>query len=221
MPRGKAPSHDLQRDTILNTSAEIFAELGYASATMQQIAARCGVSKSLLYHYYSSKDAILFDLLDHYTKRLLEIVRAVDQLALAPRSKLDELIRRFVFEYEHSRSRHTVLLRDVRFLPASQSKQIIDAQKEMVNAYAANIAAAQGVPLARAKALAMALFGMINWTFTWLRPAGELSYAQFAETVVAFMAGGLEPAAKAIKTNLSPKSASKSASKLASKGTPT
>jgi AcrR family transcriptional regulator len=202
MPRGKALSHELQRHTILDASAEIFSELGYASATMQQIAARCGVSKSLLYHYYVSKDAILFDLMDHYTQRLLEIVNAVDQLPLPPRAKLDELIRRFVFEYEHSRSRHTVLLRDVRFLPVGQAKHVIDAQKQMVNAYAANIAAAQSIPLARAKALAMALFGMINWTFTWLRPAGELSYAQFAETVVAFMAGGLAPAAQTIKTNL-------------------
>ncbi len=202
MPRGKALSHDLQRDAILNASAEIFAELGYASATMQQIAARCGVSKSLLYHYYTGKDSILFDLLDHYTRRLLEIVNAVEQLELSPRIKLDELIRRFVFEYEHSRARHTVLLRDVRFLPAAQGKQVIDAQKQMVNAYAANIAAAQNIPVARAKALAMALFGMINWTFTWLRPAGELSYAQFAETVVAFMSGGLSPAAQTIKTNL-------------------
>ena len=98
-----------------------------------------------------------------------------------------------------------MLLRDVRFLPAEQCAQIINAQRDMVNAYAANIAAAQNIPIARAKALAMALFGMINWTFTWLRPAGELSYAQFAETVVAFMAGGLEPAAHAIKTNFTSK----------------
>jgi AcrR family transcriptional regulator len=198
MPRGKAPTHALQRDTILNAAADIFSQSGYASATMQQIAERCGVSKSLLYHYYTSKDAILFDLLDHYTKRLLEIVHATDQLQLAPRGKLDELIRRFVFEYEHSRARHTVLLRDVRFLTTEQAEIIIDAQRRMVNAYAANIAAAEGLPHARAKAIAMALFGMINWTFTWLRPAGELSYAQFAETVVAFMAGGLASAAHTI-----------------------
>jgi AcrR family transcriptional regulator len=209
MPRGKAPSHELQRDTILNAAADIFSQSGYASATMQQIAARCGVSKSLLYHYYTSKDAILFDLLDHYTKRLLEIVLATDQLKLAPRSKLDELIRRFVFEYEHSRARHTVLLRDVRFLPAEQSEIIIEAQRRMVNAYAANIAAAEGLPLTRAKAIAMALFGMINWTFTWLRPAGELSYAQFAETVVAFMAGGLASAAHTIKPAVTTKGKTK------------
>jgi AcrR family transcriptional regulator len=198
MPRGKAETHALQRDTILNAAADIFAELGYASATMAEIAKRCGVSKSLLYHYYGSKDAILFDLLDHYTRRLVEIVESVDHLGLAPRARLDELIRRFVFEYEHSRSRHTVLLRDVRFLPTEQATLVLDAQRRMVTVYAKNIAAAEGVSIPHAKALAMALFGMINWTFTWLKPAGELSYAQFAETVVAFIRGGLGPAAQTI-----------------------
>jgi AcrR family transcriptional regulator len=210
MPRGKSEQHAIQRDTILNTAADTFAESGYASATMAQIAARCGVSKSLLYHYYTSKDAILFDLLDHYTKRLLAIVEGVEQLQLPGREKLDEMIRRFVFEYEHSRARHTVLLRDVRFLPAEQAQVVLDAQRQMVTVYAKNIAASQDISPAHAKALAMALFGMINWTFTWLRPAGELTYAAFAETVVAFMRGGLADAAKSL--NSSPSKPKKKAS---------
>jgi AcrR family transcriptional regulator len=199
MPRGKSETHALQRDTILNTAADTFAEVGYASATMQMIAQRCGVSKSLLYHYYTAKDAILFDLLDHYTRRLLDILESVGKLDIGAREQLFEMIRRFVFEYEHSRSRHTVLLRDVRFLPTPQANIVLDAQRKMVTIYARNIATSEGVSLARGKALAMALFGMINWTFTWLRPAGELSYATFAETVVAFMRGGLTPAAGMLK----------------------
>jgi hypothetical protein len=35
------------------------------------------------------------------------------------------------------------------------------------------------------------LFGMINWTFTWLRPGGPLSYSAFAEEVVAMVEHGL------------------------------
>jgi hypothetical protein len=37
----------------------------------------------------------------------------------------------------------------------------------------------------------MMLFGMINWTFTWLRPGGPLSYSAFAEEVVAMVEHGL------------------------------
>ena len=39
--------------------------------------------------------------------------------------------------------------------------------------------------------VAMMLFGMINWTFTWLRPGGPMSYAQFAEEVISMLERGL------------------------------
>jgi len=32
---------------------------------------------------------------------------------------------------------------------------------------------------------------MINWTFTWLRPDGPLSYAAFAEEVIGMLEHGL------------------------------
>ncbi|HOP89453.1 MAG TPA: TetR/AcrR family transcriptional regulator, partial [Ottowia sp.] len=34
-------------------------------------------------------------------------------------------------------------------------------------------------------------FGMINWTFTWLRPGGPLSYTAFADEVIALLDNGL------------------------------
>ena len=39
----------------------------------------------------------------------------------------------------------------------------------------------------------MMLFGMINWTFTWLRPGGTMSYSAFADEVVAMLERGLQP----------------------------
>jgi hypothetical protein len=40
-------------------------------------------------------------------------------------------------------------------------------------------------------AITMMLFGMINWTFTWLRPGGALSYEAFADEVVRLLESGL------------------------------
>ena len=39
--------------------------------------------------------------------------------------------------------------------------------------------------------LAMLLFGMINWTFTWLKPGGTLSHETLAPVVTALFFGGL------------------------------
>jgi len=40
-------------------------------------------------------------------------------------------------------------------------------------------------------AVTMMLFGMINWTFTWLRPNGPISYSAFADEVIAMLEHGL------------------------------
>ena len=198
MPRGPSSAHSLQRETILNISADTFAEAGYPSATMAALAARCGVSKSLLYHYYPAKDAILFDLMHDYMTRLQQLVHEVARLALPAQEGLAELVRRFVREYETSRSRHIVLLNDVKFLPPPEREQVIALERSVVQAFADVIAATYKVDGARAKVLTMSVFGMINWTFTWLKPDGPLSYAQFAESVVGMLEGGLAGGAKRI-----------------------
>ncbi len=198
MPRGPSSAHSLQRETILNISADTFAEAGYPSATMAALAARCGVSKSLLYHYYPAKDAILFDLMHEYMTRLQHLVREVARQALPAQEGLAELVRRFVREYETSRSRHIVLLNDVKFLPPRERVQVIALERSVVQAFAEVIAVTYKIDGARAKVLTMSVFGMINWTFTWLKPDGPLSYAQFAESVVGMLEGGLAGGAKRI-----------------------
>ena len=57
MARSRALDYDDKRLAILKRSAQLFAEQGYERSSMAQLAASCGVSKALLYHYYDSKDA--------------------------------------------------------------------------------------------------------------------------------------------------------------------
>lgn len=199
MPRGPSSAHSLQRETILNVSADTFAEVGYPSATMAVLAARCQVSKSLLYHYYPAKDAILFDLMHEYMLKLEELVREVSDQDLSAQKSLAEVVRRFVREYETSRTRHIVLLNDVKFLPPVQREIVLKQERSVVQAFADLIAASYNVDGARAKVLTMSVFGMINWTFTWLKPGGPLTYAQFAEAVVGMLEGGLNSGAERIK----------------------
>jgi AcrR family transcriptional regulator len=191
MPRGISNEHAIQRDAILNVAADAFAELGYPSATMAEISTRCGVSKSLLYHYYDAKDAMLFDMMETYMLKLRDLVVSVAPLKLPAKDALAETVRRFVIEYEHSRTRHIVLLNDVKFLPPTQRERVIGLEREVVQRFADLITTTYDIDTSRAKVLTMCVFGMINWTFTWLRPGGQITYGQFAETVVGMLESGL------------------------------
>jgi AcrR family transcriptional regulator len=201
MARTKAPDHETQREQILELAAAKFAQTSYPSTSMADLAAASGTSKARLYHYYESKEAILFDLLDRYTKRLMLIIAEVegasDRRGLGERETFAEIVRAFLVEYETSHSRHVALLNDVKYLEDAQREIVLDRQREIVAAFTRQLARAypKRVNKDNQTALTMMVFGMINWTFTWLRPGGRLAYRDFAEQVVDVIENGLNTAA--------------------------
>lgn len=197
MARPISASHELRRDEILNVAATCFAHQGYPVTSMNDIAAACGTSKARLYHYYESKEAILFDLLDRYTQRLLVIIGQVQatahRQAMDDRATVHELIRAFLREYETSATRHAALLGSTPFLGPQQRDVIVNRQRDVVSAVTRFLRRAypDRVTPHNQTAIAMTVFGMINWTFTWLRPGGPLSYADFANEVIVLLDHGL------------------------------
>lgn len=199
MARTKAPDFEAQREQILDLAAAAFAASSYPSTSMADLAAACGTSKARLYHYYESKEAILFDLLDRYTRQLMRIVTDVEaegeRHGRDHRDTFGQLLRAFLAEYETSQTRHIALINDVKFLADEQRDQILKRERDVVSAFSRllQLAYPDRVTRDNQTALTMTVFGMINWTFTWLKPGGKLSYAQFAEMVVSLLENGLAP----------------------------
>ena len=197
MARPKSDSFEQNRDDILNHAAACFAARGYAAASMNDIAEASGTSKARLYHYYGGKEAILFDLLERYTQRLLGLIGQVEATAqrrsLDDRAALHELIRSFLTEYQSSATRHVALLNDAKHLAKGQRDIIVNRQRDVVAAVTRFLRRAYPLRVTEHNQTptTMMLFGMINWTFTWLRPGGAMSYAKFAEEVVAMLEHGL------------------------------
>ena len=197
MARPKSATHDLKREEILDTAAQCFARTSYAAVSVNDIAAALSTSKARLYHYYPSKEAILFDLLDRYTLRLLAVIGQTEAAAqrqrLSEREALHELVRNFLTEYETSATRHVALLHDTQFLGDAQRELILNRQRDVVSAFTRFLRRAYPDRLTALNqtAITMMLMGMINWTFTWLQPGGAMSYADFAGLVIAMLERGL------------------------------
>jgi AcrR family transcriptional regulator len=193
MARTRAATYDAQRQFILETAANAFAELGFPSASMNDIARRCGVSKGLLYHYYASKERLLYDVTEQYTQRLVALVEQAERRVRDPAKRLPALIQLFLEEYQTSQARHMVLLHDLRFLPDAERRIVIRNQRRVIDSFAGAIRAAHGLPdrLPIVKPVTMMLFGMMNWTFTWLKPEKGVSYAEFADMVAEVFAAGV------------------------------
>ncbi|AYH42112.1 TetR/AcrR family transcriptional regulator [Azoarcus sp. DN11] len=193
MARGKAPTFELQRATMLRAAAGLFAEKGFHNASMSAIAQACGVSKPLLYHYYRDKEHLLFDIADSYIDELLAIVAAVEARKLAAEDHFAELVRRFMEEYEHAQDQHMVIVQDVKFLREEQAASVAGKQRRVVAAFADALARVEPGLKGRKldKAVTMILFGMINWTFTWLRADGPLTFRDMAPIVTQIFLNGV------------------------------
>lgn len=61
----KIVDRELYRKELLNKSFELFAEKGYSSVTMREIASGIGVSTGTLYHYFPSKESLFEQLIEY------------------------------------------------------------------------------------------------------------------------------------------------------------
>ena len=192
MARPRSALYDTHRAQILEAAARVFAERGYTAATMNEVAAAAGVSKATLYHYYGDKHDLLEQVASSHVARLEALVDEAGAQALAPREHLRALVTSFLHAYGNARHAHRVLTEDVKFLDPEARARVTLAQRRVVAAFAQAIGQAQPAldpPLQRP--VAMLLFGMINWTFTWLRPGGAFTHDDLAPVVLALMEGGL------------------------------
>ena len=199
MARGRAPGYDAQRETILSQAAELFARQGFVGTSMNEVATACGMSKPALYHYVRDKSQLLFEIATTHVARLHALIEEVaegDAVYPPPAdatAHVRRLIERFVLEYAGARHAHRVLTEDVKFLESADQARVLELQRQVVSSFANAIAQVRP-ELAAAdlhKPLAMLLFGMMNWMFTWLQPDGKLSHADMAPVVADLFLGGL------------------------------
>jgi len=193
MARGRAPGFDATREQILGHAARLFAGQGYPGTSMNQVAEACAVSKPTLYHYVRDKHELLMQICESHVMHLESLVDEVLTQGLAPEPQLRALIQRFVQAYGESQNEHRVLTEDVKFLNDEDRQRLLEIERRVVGAFADAVVAVR--PQLQAvrmhKPLTMLLFGMINWTFTWLKPDGELTYEAMAPMVSDLFFGGL------------------------------
>ena len=71
MARTRAADFEEKQRVILDHAAQVFADQGMEKASMSQIATVAQVSKALLYHYYPSKDALIFAIITTHLTTLM------------------------------------------------------------------------------------------------------------------------------------------------------
>lgn len=192
MARPRAADYDGKRQAILDSSAAVFAKYGYDRASMAQVAKACSVSKALLYHYYTNKAALLFDILRGHLQELIEAVTAVDH-NLPPQQRLRALVGALLEAYRDADDEHKIQLNELSKLPPKRKKLLTDMERELVRVFAETIAVvnpALSGDNALLKPVTMSLFGMVNWHYMWFRDGKALTREDYADLVTTLLVEG-------------------------------
>ena len=194
MARPQSPNYDKRREEIVATAAELYARRGFLGASVADLAKACATSKSLIYHYFPSKEDILYDVMASHLALLVEAAEAcAARTDLEPKARLRALAQAFMRLYSGAADRHKVLLNELDNLPAERRADVIAKQRRII-AVVEDLVHQVRPDLAGAKtgkALTMLFFGMINWTHTWFRADGPLSAEGLADLAVGLMLYGL------------------------------
>ncbi|MBX3519147.1 MAG: TetR family transcriptional regulator [Xanthobacteraceae bacterium] len=192
MARPRAADYDGKRKAILDRSAKLFAKNGYDRTSMAEVAGACRVSKALLYHYYVSKDELLFDILKSHLDDLIGAVRAVDE-KLAPKPRLRALVGALLDAYKDADSQHKIQINELSKLASAKRQQLIALERELVAIFSGAIAAANrniGASPRLLKPVTMSLFGMLNWHYMWFREGGAMSREEYADLATQLLIEG-------------------------------
>lgn len=196
MPRPIAKDHSAKRGRILKAAARVFAETGFARASMSQVAKECGVSKANIYHYYDSKDALLFDILDSYLRALRNRLQALALDGLPPRAQLKLLITDTLHAYDGMDEEHKIQTEGIPLLSPDQQRVLKGYQRDIVGQLSGVIA--QLAPEVfdgdsrKLRATVMSVFGMLNWFYMWNSRADEGARADYAEIVTNLTLSGVK-----------------------------
>lgn len=195
MPKKSENKTVNQKEKIINCAALLFAKYGYNATSIKSIAESCKVSKSLIYHYYFSKEDMLYDIAQSHINKLISIIDDCSRLKFESNQfKLKKIISQFMIEYKTSKNRHKILIQDIEFLKPSRQKKIKSLQMKVVRSVA-EILKKINPQIDEVKDLipvTMGLFGMINWTFTWINPSGKMTYKDVSDLFTNIFINGLK-----------------------------
>lgn len=196
MVRTIAKDYDKKRGHILSVAAQVFATDGFDRASMSQLAAACGISKANIYHYYSGKDALLFDILDTYLASLRDHICNIDLTGLTPPQQLHAIVMETLIAYQGADHEHRVQTAGIGILPADKQEALRAYQRDMIAQMSNVLAAISPETFAedrrKLRATTMSVFGMLNWFYMWNGQAGTKERQDYARLVSDLVLTGLD-----------------------------
>lgn len=173
-----------RQQQIFDLAAALFASKGYLGTSINDLAMAMELQKGSLYHYFKSKEELLFRLLDQYISSALIEIEKICALDIPATEKLERFMLFYSGFYAGDRDRLVLLINDIDNLGDKFRLQVLEKERRYYRALTGIFSQLQeaGImkPLPSAVA-AYAFFGMVHYTCNWFQQDGSISAQELGE----------------------------------------
>jgi AcrR family transcriptional regulator len=174
---------DSRRAEICRVAARIFRDRGFDATAMSDIARALRMTKAGLYHYFPSKEAMLFEIMTFGLERMDEEVIAPAAVVRDPEARLRRMIVQHARIITRAEGVVAQLFHEQRALPAHMRKVINEQERQyfhLIRETLKELRAAGRLRAVDVSLAALSLIGMVQWLPRWFRPGGRLTIDQAA-----------------------------------------
>jgi len=174
---------DRQLARVLHHAAHIFCEKGYEGASMRDLSRASGMSLAGLYHYFASKEELLYLIQKHAFRTIIENLRERLKESSDPEERVRIFLENHLEYFLANKEAMKVLTHEDETLKNGRGKEIRAIKREYYQIcfdLLEDLRRARGLEFSGRLAV-LSLFGMINWIYTWHNPrvdAGAKSLAR-------------------------------------------
>jgi AcrR family transcriptional regulator len=180
-----------KRRVILDAAMRVFARQGFHTCRVSDIADEAGVAYGLVYHYFSSKDAILDTLFLERWNVMLAAIAEADRMHRSPREKLRAIAGFIVDSYRHEPELMKVIVVEVTRAANTFGRTHLAKIREAYQQIAGIVARAQAEGVFRPDITpefgALAFYGAIEQVLTrWIFESDAVDQAELegAKTMI-------------------------------------
>ncbi|HEV8205146.1 MAG TPA: TetR/AcrR family transcriptional regulator [Acidimicrobiia bacterium] len=194
--KSAAPLVSERRDEILALASKIFADKGYASTTVREIADAAGILSGSLYHHFASKEAMLDEIMHGFLDHIVEQYRGTVAAGGDPIDVLRALIREAFSSLGGNPAALAVMINEFNFLVQfPRFAYLRDGAEETERLWTGVIEAGMRTGVFRSDIDARMIYRFMRDTIwisvRWYRPEGKYSPEEIADFYVAMLLDGL------------------------------
>jgi AcrR family transcriptional regulator len=179
--------HDEKLQKILKTSAKIFAEKGFHHTSVRDISRATRMSLAGLYYYFRTKEELLYLIQERCFATLLQRWDHASSSELDARARIRAFAENHLSFFLHNMHEMKVMAHEDESLTGEFEDKILVLKRRYVKVIVDLIGELQqkeggkGVDL---RVATFALFGMMNWIYTWYQPKRDLPFPRLIEQML-------------------------------------